>query len=401
MCGSLGKKCQFSMVRNISNHLQEQVQQQLPKIFAKIVFFPHLMNMKSTTRTAKEAERDFFQREKIMIMMLLLTRTETDPDVATPTNTSRDPQDPMSNNFANNTSIISTFIDTGVHPERSRTTTTPRISRGDYNSLFAGRPAQPAAQQDVDRGAQQLERQLIYDVQHYESLSVVIVARRSLQKSRLWTLTEKLVCEHGICVPSFPENASLSKHVQHLVDRARRVKLPAKYQLDLSGVFDYSSEDDDLLMMDAYDQPVVVEEGPQFADGMRYGAYGGYFDVERPNFSCTNAVDGSRVGAPLEANKEQKFLKVLVLCGLQGAGKSTFCTRLPQCYQRISQDVLGSRHRCLSFFNTLADAVFGASRKKEKKLLQQELYIVVDRLNHTPQQRRLWLDEARKVQKRH
>jgi aprataxin len=71
-------------------------------------------------------------------------------------------------------------------------------------------------------------------------------------------------------------------------------------------------------------------------------------------------------------------MKVIVLVGTPGAGKSTFCTKYDK-YVRISQDDLGSRYMCLSLF---------------RKSLAEGKNIIVDRCNINKMQRALWVNIA-------
>eukprot|EP00045_Choanoeca_perplexa_P016432 m.222789 g.222789 ORF g.222789 m.222789 type:complete len:804 (+) comp17257_c1_seq5:2122-4533(+) len=73
---------------------------------------------------------------------------------------------------------------------------------------------------------------------------------------------------------------------------------------------------------------------------------------------------------------------VMVLYGLTGAGKSTFChhlVALDPSYVRINQDVLKTRQACLA---------------KAAATLQNGHNVVIDRTNLTPKQRAYWLDLA-------
>lgn len=72
-------------------------------------------------------------------------------------------------------------------------------------------------------------------------------------------------------------------------------------------------------------------------------------------------------------------MKVVVLCGPPGSGKTTFCEKYPS-YIRISQDDLGSRHMCLSLY---------------RKSLAEGRNIIVDRCNITKLQRNLWISLAK------
>lgn len=72
-------------------------------------------------------------------------------------------------------------------------------------------------------------------------------------------------------------------------------------------------------------------------------------------------------------------MKVIVLCGIPGAGKSTLCSNFPT-YSRINQDELGSRKACIEEFH---------------KLAHQGKDIIIDRTNFSKEQRAIWTDLAR------
>ena len=72
-------------------------------------------------------------------------------------------------------------------------------------------------------------------------------------------------------------------------------------------------------------------------------------------------------------------MRVIILTGLPGSGKSTISkTRFPG-YYRINQDDLGSRDKCVEEFKQAADA------GKD---------IIIDRCNVNKAQRRLWIKLA-------
>lgn len=72
-------------------------------------------------------------------------------------------------------------------------------------------------------------------------------------------------------------------------------------------------------------------------------------------------------------------MKVVILVGVPGSGKSTFCKKYPK-YVRISQDELGSRYMCLELF---------------RESLRKGKSVIVDRCNINKLQRQLWLNIAR------
>ena len=84
---------------------------------------------------------------------------------------------------------------------------------------------------------------------------------------------------------------------------------------------------------------------------------------------------------------------LLVLIGLPGSGKSTFCEQLAtaqqgrdnplQVYQRVNQDELGDRHAC---------------RAAARNYLLQGQSVVVDRCHHTIEHRKLWFDLVQELE---
>lgn len=68
---------------------------------------------------------------------------------------------------------------------------------------------------------------------------------------------------------------------------------------------------------------------------------------------------------------------LVVLVGMPGSGKSTFAEELisqhPECWRRISQDVLGSRQRCI---------------QRAKAALREGHHVLIDRCNFDESQRR-------------
>lgn len=79
-----------------------------------------------------------------------------------------------------------------------------------------------------------------------------------------------------------------------------------------------------------------------------------------------------------------KNLKVLILCGVVGSGKTYFstalCANLPD-WKRISQDDLGSRQAC---------------ELTAQRALREGLNVVIDRCNFDRSQRKTWIKIAEK-----
>lgn len=73
-------------------------------------------------------------------------------------------------------------------------------------------------------------------------------------------------------------------------------------------------------------------------------------------------------------------MKVIILSGIPGSGKSSFAKKYPT-YTVISQDELGSRSECLKAF---------------RQALNEQKNIIVDRCNINRMQRLLWIKEAQK-----
>lgn len=72
-------------------------------------------------------------------------------------------------------------------------------------------------------------------------------------------------------------------------------------------------------------------------------------------------------------------MNVIILVGLPGSGKSTVAAKYFPNYTRISQDVLGTRGKCLEFMaNQLA----------------QNDDVIVDRANINKEQRKFWINLA-------
>lgn len=72
-------------------------------------------------------------------------------------------------------------------------------------------------------------------------------------------------------------------------------------------------------------------------------------------------------------------MRVIILCGTPGSGKSTYCKEKLSSYTRISQDDLGSKDACIKAF---------------VEALDQKKDVVIDRCNHSVAQRKVWLNIA-------
>lgn len=73
-------------------------------------------------------------------------------------------------------------------------------------------------------------------------------------------------------------------------------------------------------------------------------------------------------------------MKVIIMCGMPGAGKSTFSSKYPS-YVRINQDELGDRYACLEVF---------------RKSIKEGKSVIIDRCNINKMQRSIWIREALK-----
>lgn len=72
-------------------------------------------------------------------------------------------------------------------------------------------------------------------------------------------------------------------------------------------------------------------------------------------------------------------MKVVILCGLPGSGKSTFRNKYPG-YEYINQDELGNRRKCIGIFKTY---------------LKANKNVIIDRTNINKMQRKIWIDLAK------
>lgn len=72
-------------------------------------------------------------------------------------------------------------------------------------------------------------------------------------------------------------------------------------------------------------------------------------------------------------------MKMIILVGLPGSGKSTICNKWFPTYVRISQDELGSRDACI---------------KECKKALESGFSVIIDRCNSSVSQRKHWIKLA-------
>lgn len=73
-------------------------------------------------------------------------------------------------------------------------------------------------------------------------------------------------------------------------------------------------------------------------------------------------------------------MRVIILIGLPGSGKSTIAQNWFPNYVRINQDELGSRDECA---------------KKMGRALEHKKDVIIDRVNNTIQQRSYWLNLAK------
>lgn len=74
-------------------------------------------------------------------------------------------------------------------------------------------------------------------------------------------------------------------------------------------------------------------------------------------------------------------MKMLILVGNIGTGKSTYCLQHTGKYLRINQDELGSRYECI---------------KVCENALKSQIPVIIDRTNINKSQRKFWLDLAKK-----
>jgi atypical dual specificity phosphatase len=72
-------------------------------------------------------------------------------------------------------------------------------------------------------------------------------------------------------------------------------------------------------------------------------------------------------------------MKVIILSGLPGSGKTTICKDQFRKYRRINQDLLGSKEACIDAF---------------KICYKHSQDIIIDRCNTTKKQRKTWIDLA-------
>ncbi|KAL6062242.1 Polynucleotide phosphatase/kinase, variant 2 [Balamuthia mandrillaris] len=81
--------------------------------------------------------------------------------------------------------------------------------------------------------------------------------------------------------------------------------------------------------------------------------------------------------------KKPPVVNVVVLCGLPGSGKSTFATQVEDHnWVRVNQDDLGSCQEC---------------KKLMEKSLKKGKSVVIDRCNGSSGDRKMWLNEAKRL----
>lgn len=90
----------------------------------------------------------------------------------------------------------------------------------------------------------------------------------------------------------------------------------------------------------------------------------------------------STMEAPSEMYKKRNVQELVVFCGSPGAGKSSFYWKMlqPQGFERVNQDILKTRERCL---------------KVARGHLEQGLSVAVDNTNRDRQARAHWVKMAR------
>lgn len=70
-------------------------------------------------------------------------------------------------------------------------------------------------------------------------------------------------------------------------------------------------------------------------------------------------------------------MKMVILCGLPGSGKSTVCQKWFPTYTRINQDEIGTRQQCIELCRVALE------RKQD---------VIIDRTNISRQQRSYWIN---------
>jgi len=73
-------------------------------------------------------------------------------------------------------------------------------------------------------------------------------------------------------------------------------------------------------------------------------------------------------------------MKMIIMTGIPGSGKSRYCKEKYPEYNRVSQDELGSRKKCIN---------------KTIELLEAKHDVIIDRCNTTFDQRKHWVDLAK------
>lgn len=73
-------------------------------------------------------------------------------------------------------------------------------------------------------------------------------------------------------------------------------------------------------------------------------------------------------------------MRMIIMCGLPGSGKSTYANGLEKEYSIINQDIIGNRNKCVQL---------------TKLLLSENKSVIIDRTNITKFQRNIWIKLAK------